>query len=197
MARADEPSAVRYNPAGVARLEGFQLEAGLDFGAPKDEFDSPGRTDLPHHIIQFPAALYATWKPKELALPLTFALGLDSPFWTIENWDTALFPGRFDTMRQEATFFEFRPTVGWSMSERWSLGGSLRYVTGAFETSFASLERFATSRPGRRRGGDHQRSRGAGRRPRLRPRRAVPADRWGWGAVLGSGVSLDGNGDIE
>ena len=23
------------------------------------------------------------------------------------------------------------------------------------------------------------------------------ADHWGWGAVLGSGVSLDGNGDIE
>ena len=170
-------------------------QAGLDFGAPKDELDTPGRTDLPHHIIQFPPALYATWKPEELALPLTFALGLDSPLWTIENWDTALFPGRFETIRQEATFFELRPTVGWAIDERWSLGVSLRYVTGAFETSFASRQGLI-----------------------LGPQNVVvaeitgeaatqvdglgvdlgvqyAADNWGWGAVLGSGVSLDGGGD--
>lgn len=197
VARADGPSAVRYNPAGVARLEGLQFEAGLDFGAPKDELDSPGRTDLPHHIIQFPPALYATWKPKEAALPLTFALGLDSPLWTIENWDTALFPGRFETIRQEATFFEIRPTVGWAIGEHWSLGGSLRYVKGAFETSFASREELF-----------------------LGPQNVVVAEitgeaatdldgfgidvgvqysapNWGWGAVLGSGVALDGGGDIS
>jgi long-chain fatty acid transport protein len=196
VARADEPSAVRYNPAGVARLEGFQLQAGLDFAAPKDELDTPGRTDLPHHIIQFPAALYATWKPQELAIPLSFGLGIDSPFWTIENWDTALFPGRFETIRQEATFFEIRPTVGWAIGERWSLGGSLRYVLGAFETSFASRQGLI-----------------------LGPQNVVvteitgeaateldgfgidlgvqySAPNWGWGAVLGSGVSLDGDGDI-
>ena len=197
VARADGPAAVRYNPAGVARLEGFQLEAGLDFGAPKDEFDSPGRTDLPHHIIQFPAALYATWKPKELALPLTFALGLDSPLWTIENWDTALFPGRFDTLRQEATFFEFRPTVGWSVSERWSLGGSLRYVSGAFETSFAAMERFAASPQGVVEA--EITSEAAAQIDGLGFDLGVQyqADNWGWGAVLGSGVALDGNGDIE
>ncbi len=82
VARADDPSAVRYNPAGVARLEGFQFAAGLDFQAPADELDSPGRTDRAHHIIQFPAALYATWKPKELAVPLAFGLSVDAPFWT-------------------------------------------------------------------------------------------------------------------
>jgi len=196
VARADEPSAVRYNPAGIARLEGFQLEAGLDFQAPADELDSPGRTDLAHHIIQFPAALYATWKPKELALPLAFGLSVDAPFWTITNWDTALFPGRFDTIRQETSLFELRPTVAWAIDERWSLGGSLRYVRGGFETSFASLETFHGGAQG-----------------------LVPAEinaeaasqvdglgfdlgvqyvatRWGWGAVLGSGIALEGSGDI-
>ncbi len=196
VARADEPSAVRYNPAGIARLEGFQLEAGLDFQAPKDELDTAGRSDLAHHIIQFPAALYATWKPKELALPLAFGLSVDAPFWTITNWDTALFPGRFDTIRQETSLFELRPTVAWAIDERWSLGGSLRYVRGGFETSFASLETFHGGAQG-----------------------LVPAEinaeaasqvdglgfdlgvqyvatRWGWGAVLGSGIALEGSGDI-
>lgn len=129
--------------AGIARLDGFQFAAGLDFQAPVDDLDTPGRTDQAHHIIQFPAALYATWRPKELAVPLTFGLSLDAPFWTITNWDTALFPGRFDTIRQETSLFELRPTVAWAIDDRWSLGGSLRYVRGGFETSFASREAFA------------------------------------------------------
>ena len=195
VARADDPSAVRYNPAGIARLDGFQFEAGLDFQAPKDELDTAGRSDLAHHIIQFPAALYATWKPKELAVPLTFGLSLDAPFWTITNWDTALFPGRFDTIRQETSLFELRPTVAWAIDERWSLGGSLRYVRGGFETSWATTEVF----PGAQQNVVAQ----------INSEAATQVDgigfdlgvqyaaaSWGLGAVLGSGVSLDGSGDI-
>ena len=195
VARADDPSGVRYNPAGIARLDGFQFEAGLDFQAPKDELDTAGRSDLAHHIIQFPAALYATWKPKELAVPLTFGLSLDAPFWTITNWDTALFPGRFDTIRQETSLFELRPTVAWAIDERWSLGGSLRYVRGGFETSWATTEVF----PGAQQNVVAQ----------INSEAATQVDgigfdlgvqyaaaSWGLGAVLGSGVSLDGSGDI-
>ena len=197
VARADEPSAVRYNPAGIARLEGFQLEAGLDFQAPADELDSPGRTDLAHHIIQFPAALYATWKPKELAVPLAFGLSIDAPFWTITNWDTALFPGRFDTIRQETSLFELRPTVAWAIDERWSLGGSLRYVRGGFETSFASNELFLRESQNVLLVETHTEaaSQVDGFGIDVGVQYSAPA--WGWGAVLGSGMSLDGGGDME
>lgn len=196
VARADDPSAVRYNPAGVARLEGLQFAAGLDFQAPEDELDTAGRTDRAHHIIQFPASLYATWRPKQLAVPLTFGLSLDAPFWTITNWDTALFPGRFDTIRQETSLFELRPTVAWAIGERWSVGGSLRYVRGGFETSFASRQALLL-------GAQHivvaeitgeAASQVDGLGFDLGVQYVAPS--WGWGAVLGSGVSLDGSGDI-
>ena len=197
VARADDPSAVRYNPAGVARLDGFQFAAGLDFAAPKDQLDSRDRSDLAHHVIQFPAALYATWNPAGLELPLTFGLSLDSPFWTIENWDTALFPGRFDTMRQEATFFELRPTVAWAINEHWSLGGSLRYVSGAFETSFASVEPFVVGPQNILAIETHTEAAsqidGFGFDLGVQ----YSAADWGWGAVFGSGVALDGGGDME
>ena len=187
---------MRYNPAGIARLDGFQFEAGLDFQAPVDDLDTPGRTDQAHHIIQFPAALYATWRPKELAVPLTFGLSLDAPFWTITNWDTALFPGRFDTIRQETSLFELRPTVAWAIDDRWSLGGSLRYVRGGFETSFASREAFAGGAQGivlaEITGEAASQVDGLG----LDLGVQYGAPNWGWGAVLGSGVSLDGSGDI-
>ncbi len=196
VARADDPSAVRTNPAGVARLEGFQFQAGLDFQAPVDELELEGGTDRAHHIIQFPAALYATWKPQELAVPLTFGLSLDAPFWTITNWDTALFPGRFDTIRQETSLFELRPTVAWAIDERWSLGGSLRYVRGGFETSFASLEPFQAGAQGIVLAEIHGEA--ASQVDGLGFDLGVQyvAPRWGWGAVGGSGVSLDGSGDI-
>lgn len=196
VARADDPSAARYNPAGVARLAGFQFAAGLDFQAPKDELSSEGRSDLAHHIIQFPPALYASWRPQQLAVPLTFGLSLDSPFWTITNWDTALFPGRFDTIRQETTLFELRPTVAWTIDERWSLGGSLRYVRGGFETSFASIETFSGGGqglvPAEITGEAASQVDGLGIDLGVQ----YAADRWGFGTVVGSGVSLDGSGDI-
>ncbi len=197
VARADDPSAVRFNPAGVARLEGFQLQAGLDFAAPKDQLDTEGQSDLAHHVIQFPAALYATWNPTGLELPLTFGLSIDSPYWSIENWDTALFPARFDTIRQEATFFELRPTVGWAIGEHWSLGGSLRYVQGAFETSFASTQALILSPQNIVVAEIH--SEAASQIDGLGFDLGVQysAPKWGWGAVFGSGVSLDGGGDME
>lgn len=197
VARADDPSAVRYNPAGVARLDGFQFQAGLDFQAPVDELKGPGRTDRAHHIIQFPAALYATWKPEALAVPLTFGLSLDAPFWTITNWDTALFPGRFQTIRQETSLFELRPTVAWAIDERWSLGGSLRYVRGGFETSFATEEIFLLGFQDLR--FVEAETQAASQVDGLGFDLGVQysASTWGWGAVLGSGVSLDGGGDME
>lgn len=197
VARADDPAAVRYNPAAIARLDGLQIEAGLDFQAPKDEFSTAAGTDLPHHIINFPAALYATWRPKGLTAPLTFGLGLDSPFWTIENWDTALFPGRFDTLRQDVTLYELRPTVAWAIDQRWSLGAALRFVAGSLETSFATRQEFASG-PGTIVASEvvsSATSRVDGFGLDLGLHYAAPG--WGWGLVLGSGVALDGSGDLD
>jgi long-chain fatty acid transport protein len=148
-------------------------------------------------VIQFPPVLYATWNPEALDLPLTFGLGVDAPYWTIEDWDTALFPGRFDTRRQEATLFELRPTIGWAMGDRWSLGASLRYVKGAFETSWATTESFSGA------GGtsvvaeidSEAASQVDGLGFDLGIQYSAPS--WGFGAVAGSGVALDGSGDID
>ncbi|MBP9143634.1 MAG: outer membrane protein transport protein [Thermoanaerobaculia bacterium] len=195
VARADDPSAVRYNPAGVARLEGLQFQAGLDFQAPKDQLDTAGQSDLAHHVIQFPPALYATWKPEALGVPLTFGFSLDAPFWTITNWDTALFPGRFQTIRQETTLFELRPTLAWAIDERWSLGGSLRYVRGGYETSFATLEIFGFEDLHFVEAETQAASQVDGIGFDLGVQ--YSASNWGWGAVFGTGVSLDGGGDMD
>lgn len=196
-ARASDPSAVRYNPAAIVRLDGFQFQAGLDFQAPTDEFATASRADSPEHVIQFPPSLYASWKPKALALPLAFGLSIDSPFWSIQNWNTALFPGRFDTLRQELTLFELRPTVAWAIDERWSLGGSLRYVQGALETSFA-VEEIFSSHPHIIEEAEVE-SAAAAKVDGIGIDLALhfAAETWGAGVVASSGVRLDGDGEIE
>jgi long-chain fatty acid transport protein len=195
-ARASDPSAVRFNPAALVRLDGFQFQAGLDFQAPKDEFTGEGRADSPEHVIQFPPALYASYRPDESSF--AFGLSVDSPFWSIQNWNTALFPGRFDTLRQELTLFELRPSAAWAIDDRWSLGGSLRYVRGALETSFATQESLLTGAPHTSELAEiHSEAAttvdGIGVDLALH----YAADGWGAGLVASSGVSLDGDGDIH
>src|SRR5215212_3147458 len=92
-ARASEPSAVTYNPAAITRLERFQAQAGLDFNNADDEYQSSTGSFSAHHIIQFPASLYTTWKPGEG--PWALGLGLDSPFYYRTDWRPVFFPGRF------------------------------------------------------------------------------------------------------
>jgi len=196
LARSDDALAVRANPAGLARIAGFHGQAGLDFQAPDDEFSTAGRVDSPEHVIQFPPAIYLAWKPEREGFPLAFGLGVDAPFWSIENWNTALFPGRFDTLRQKLALYEVRPAIAWTIDQRWSLGGAVRYLSGSDETSFMTRESFATA-------------------PSFQPREiesraeatidgfgfelgvqfALPT--WGLGATLASGVALDGRGEMS
>ncbi len=141
-ARADAPSAVTYNPAAIIRLEGLQIEGGLDFSNPTDEYDSASGTHLANHTIQFPPAAYVTWRP-EAAGRWAFGLGLDTPAWYRVDWRTALYPARFRTREQAARFFELHPVVAYELDESWSVGGGVRYLYGSLEHGFNVLGSFA------------------------------------------------------
>ena len=134
-ARADAPSAVTYNPAAITRLEGLQIEGGLDFENATDDYDSATGSFRAHHTIQFPLALYATWRPEAMAR-WAFGLGLDAPVWYRVDWATALFPARFRTRTQEVRFYELHPVAAYELDDHWSVGGGLRYLYGSLEHGF-------------------------------------------------------------
>ena len=91
-ARAADPSAVTYNPAAITRLGGFQFQAGLDFSAPLDDYQTARGDFAARHLIGFPPAVYATWTPERAAL--SWGLGIDSPIFYSTRWPVAS-PGRF------------------------------------------------------------------------------------------------------
>ncbi len=127
-ARADEPSAVTYNPAGIVHLEGLQVQAGLDFSNTVDEYSSRTGKFSAKHIIDFPPELYVTYTPADR--PWSFGIGLDSPFWYRADWLPALFPGRFLNSEMEVRVFELHPVFAYDLGEGWSVGGGLRYLYG-------------------------------------------------------------------
>lgn len=139
-ARADDPSAVTYNPAAIAWLDGWQLQAGLDFSTPKDTYRSASGGFTAQHDINFPPALYLTWKP-DRNRPYAFGLGFDSPYWYRKNWFPREFPGRFLGRIDEAELWEVHPVAAWKLDDHWSVGGGLRWVFGSLQAGTNALVR--------------------------------------------------------
>ncbi len=133
-ARADDPSALTYNPAGIVRLPGLQLQAGLDFSNATDDYESPtaGRHEA-NHTIQFPPALYLTYHLPGGESPWAVGIGIDTPVWYSVDWKTVFFPGRFLTRETKLRLWEVHPVVAYELDDHWSVGGGLRYVTGALD----------------------------------------------------------------
>jgi long-chain fatty acid transport protein len=192
-ARAPEPSALTYNPAGIVRLDGLQGQAGLDFSNTVDQYSNSTGSFSAKHIIDFPPALYLTYKPE--GRPWAFGLGLDAPFWYRIDWLPALFPGRFLNDEQEVRVFELHPVLAYDLGDGWSVGGGLRYLYGNLTQGGSTLitvpgsgspvnveiERRADSSSADAFSWD------------VAVQYADPS--WGWGAVYRGNAELKGGGD--
>lgn len=134
VARASDPSAVTYNPAGVGRLDGLQILGGLDFSNATDEYTSAtAGKHRANHTIQFPPALYVTYHLPGAESRWALGLGVDTPFWTSVDWKTALFPGRFLTRETKLRLWEVHPVAAYEIDDHWSVGGGVRYVFGELD----------------------------------------------------------------
>ena len=193
-ARAEGASAVHYNPAALVRGPRQQIQLGADFTAPRDDFESAAGKHPANHVITLAPAFYGAWRPWE-DRPLAFGLGLDSAAWHILEWDTALFPDRFVTRRQEVTVLDLHPVVAYGLDDRWSvgLGAHLYFGTLGFGNNrgaelpssgdpvVVEVERLAETD-----------ATGYGLDLSLH----YGAESFGWGLVLDSGGELDGDGDV-
>lgn len=198
-ARASEPSAVTYNPAAITRLDGFQLQAGLDFNNADDQYRSATGNFSARHLIQFPPTLYATWKQQEG--PFALGIGIDSPFYYRLDWNARLFPGRFLARSTELRVYEVHPVLAYDLGEGWSFGGGLRYAFGTLDQADNARLLFSASPIGtipqpvfveieRNASADVDALAWD-----LAIHYAAPS--WGWGAVYRSPERLKGNGDVS
>jgi long-chain fatty acid transport protein len=198
-ARASDPSALTYNPAAIARLSGTQLQAGLDYNNPTDKYRSATGTFDGRHIIQFPPAVYLTWKQK--SGPFALGLGVDSPFYYSLDWFPRLFPGRFVTRRTELRVYEVHPVLAYDLGDGWSVGGGLRYAFGNLDrdtNGFVTVGLGSAPGPVTPVNVEVQRNASADVDAiawDLAIHYAAPS--WGWGGVFRSAEKLKGNGDVK
>jgi len=123
--RADDPSALFYNPAGMTQLEGTQAQAGVTFIMPGTTVVTHGTISPPstntistdtEDNIWIPPSAYLTYQFSD---KLWFGLGTFSRFGLgtefSEDW-----PGRFDNYKAVIETFSINPNVAVKLTDKLS-----------------------------------------------------------------------------
>ncbi|MGB9082463.1 MAG: outer membrane protein transport protein, partial [Desulfuromonadaceae bacterium] len=129
VAQADDPTALYYNPAGIAYLKGAQINLGsLIIAVPQTEFD--GTTPLTGNLplgngtspvfekakrdLFIAPMLYATYSLE--TMPLTFGLGVSSIYPLAKSWNnSSSFRNQIENISIKPT--NFQPTVAYRFDE--------------------------------------------------------------------------------
>lgn len=129
VAQADDPSALFYNPAGIAFLKGIQVNLGsLVIAVPQTEFTGTaplsGNTPLGNGTspvyekakrdLFISPTLYATYSLE--SMPLTFGLGVNSIYPLAKSWDSSsAFRNQVENIAIKP--INFQPTVAYRFDD--------------------------------------------------------------------------------
>ncbi len=120
---ADTPSAVFYNPAGLAFQEGLGLELGDTLIFPLASHEDPGTgtvTDAEFNVF-YPPSLYLSYLVKE---KVALAFGFFVPYGLGVQWPRGWL-GFQEVEHIALQVFTFNPSVAWSPAAWLSIGGGV------------------------------------------------------------------------
>ena len=115
--RADDPSAVAYNPAGITQLEGIQTMVGLSVVTPGSKIETPGETTKVKKNFFTPPHAYLTYQMTDkawLGLGLYTRFGLGTEF--DKDW-----PGRYNNQFTKVQSLSFNPNIAYKLTDSLSL----------------------------------------------------------------------------
>lgn len=123
--RADDPSAVAYNPAGITQLPGTQTMVGFSVVAPGGKIETPGDTTKIESNLWIPPHAYVTRQMSDriwlgLGLYTRFGLGTEFP----DGW-----PGEYNNLFTRVRSFSFNPNLAYKLTDSLSLavGGEVMW----------------------------------------------------------------------
>lgn len=142
-ARADDPSAIYFNPAGLAHLEGGALLLSPNLIHYKSEFagtaPAPGFGVEEETKGQFfpPISLYyahSIYYARSIGSQVAAGIGVYNPYGLKVEWqDPDTFTGRRISTTSRITPFYFVPTVAWAPSPQWRVGAGANLVLSTVE----------------------------------------------------------------
>jgi long-chain fatty acid transport protein len=132
-ATADDPSAIFYNPAGIAYQRKMAGMAGATFvtfanefeGDPNDPFTSGVKEYYQHHFFALPNSYLVV----PVGENMTFGVGLFTPFGLRTNWEHPnRYSGRFISQDANVKSISVQPTFAWKTSSgKFAIGIGAEY----------------------------------------------------------------------
>lgn len=127
-------STIFFNPGGLARLSGFQVQINGYFLRPAVRYAAPSPSNYYEDNIQknsFPFALYVGGKIKDTD-KLAYGLGIYTPFGSSIQWNEG-WSGRFINQNISLSSVFFQPTVSYEINPKISVGAGFIYAVGSME----------------------------------------------------------------
>ncbi len=125
--KADDPSAIFYNPAGITQLPGTQFMVGATAIAPTTDVTTTNpltrreQTTSMETNVWLPPHIYVT---HQLSDRFTLGVGLFSPFGLGTEFDPD-WPGRFNSYKAVIQTLNFNPNIAWKITDQLSVAAGL------------------------------------------------------------------------
>lgn len=126
VAVADDPSAIAFNPAGIANLKGTNIYGGVTALTISSEYeDLSGQSEKTDFQVFFPPHLYIT---KDVSKDVVIGIGLYSPYGEGgRKWDEKGLT-RYQSTESTIATFSINPTIAWQPVPGLSIGGGVSYI---------------------------------------------------------------------
>jgi long-chain fatty acid transport protein len=133
-ARASDPSAIFFNPAGLAFQSGNHLMVGGTLILPSTKFTSQGSTPSEtkgEPLAFFPPNVYGTYA---VTPDLVVGLGVYTPYGLGTEWNKD-WVGKYAAVKTDLKTFYFNPTVSYKLSDELAIGVGMSYIYGSVALS--------------------------------------------------------------
>lgn len=124
---ANDPSAIFFNPAGLAQLKGLKLMLGATFITPSSSFRGPAPAVTEYKMVKqlfYPINFYGTY---QLSKDFVVGLGVNNPYGLGTKWEDN-WVARFVTTESDLKTFFFTPSFSYKITEGISVGWGLDFV---------------------------------------------------------------------
>lgn len=124
VARSDDPTALAYNPAGIAFLKGMNLSFNLTYINADVKYESPtvGSWKDNKENMFVPSAFF-TWAIND---KVSFGFSVTAPYDLATDWNEH-FPGRWFSRKSQITTIDYHPVVAFKVGEHSALSFGLDY----------------------------------------------------------------------
>ncbi len=127
VAVANDPSAIFFNPAGLAQLKGLKLMLGTTLITPSASFRGPAPKVTEYKMVKqlfYPINLYGTY---QFSNKFVVGLGVNNPYGLGTKWDDN-WVARFVTIESDLKTFFITPSFAYQVSDNISVGWGLDFV---------------------------------------------------------------------